>query len=50
LIDNEGTKWDIFGKAVDGPRTGIELKPTLSYISYWFAWGAFYPGAEIHGQ
>ncbi len=50
MIDQEGTKWDIFGRAVEGPRAGVELKPTLSYIAYWFAWAAFYPGAEIHGQ
>lgn len=50
MIDQEGTTWDIFGRAVDGPRAGVELKPTLSYIAYWFAWAAFYPGAEIHGQ
>lgn len=50
MADNEGTKWDILGKAVEGSRSGVELKPTRSYIAYWFAWGAFYPGAEIHGQ
>lgn len=50
MIDNEGTKWDLFGKAVAGQRVGLELKPTRSYIAYWFAWGTFFPDAEIHGQ
>lgn len=50
MIDNEGTQWDLFGKAVAGQRVGLELKPTRSYIAYWFAWGAFFPDAEIHGQ
>jgi hypothetical protein len=45
--DNEGTRWDVFGKAVSGPRTGSQLTPTLSYNAYWFAWAAFYPGADI---
>jgi hypothetical protein len=48
MTDNEGTKWDIFGNGVSGPRVGSRLTPTLSFISYWFAWVAFYPGAEIH--
>jgi hypothetical protein len=48
MKDNEGTSWDIFGIAVDGPRKGTRLIPADSFISYWFAWGAFFPGAEIH--
>jgi hypothetical protein len=50
MMDREGTKWDVFGRAVEGPRLGIELTPTVSYIAYWFAWGTFYPGIEVHGQ
>jgi len=48
MTDNEGTRWDIFGRAVSGPRAGTELKPVRSYIAYWFAWGAFFPGTEIY--
>ncbi len=48
MKDNEGTSWDIFGFAVDGSRKGTRLTPTDSFISYWFAWGAFFPGAEIN--
>lgn len=47
MMDNEGTKWDIFGNGISGPRAGIKLTPTSSFIAYWFAWAAFYPGAEI---
>lgn len=47
MVDGEGTRWDIFGRAVSGPRAGSQLTPTLSYNAYWFAWAAFYPGAEI---
>jgi hypothetical protein len=50
LIDNEGTKWDIFGNAVSGPRVGEKLIPARSFTAYWFAWAAFYPGAEIYSQ
>ncbi len=48
MVDNEGTKYDVFGKAVKGPRVGEQLKSTLSYVAYWFAWAAFNPGAEIY--
>ena len=50
LTDQEGNRWDILGYAVEGPRTGQRLSPTRSYMGYWFAWGAFYPQAEISGQ
>lgn len=50
MVDAGGTKWDIFGRAVEGPRRGEELQSVRSFTAYWFAWGAFYPGVEIHGQ
>jgi hypothetical protein len=48
MTDTEETRWDIFGRAVSGPRVGTELKPVRSYVAYWFAWGAFFPAAEIY--
>lgn len=48
MKDNEGTMWDIFGYAVEGPRAGIQLRQARSYVAYWFAWAAFFRGAEIH--
>ncbi len=48
MSDNEGNEWDLFGKAVKGPRIGQELNPTKSCMGYWFAFGAMYPGVEIH--
>jgi len=48
MVDGEGNKWNIFGEAVEGPREGIILKATKSFISYWFAWVAFYPNAVIY--
>jgi hypothetical protein len=47
LTDNEGNNWNIFGKAVSGPRTGQKLSKPLSYIAYWFAWAAFYPETDV---
>ncbi len=48
MEDTEGNQWDIFGRALSGPRTGEELEKTESYTAYWFAWAAFFPNAEIH--
>ncbi len=47
MTDNEGNQWNIFGEAVEGPRKGTALKPTQSFMGYWFAWGAFYLKPEI---
>jgi hypothetical protein len=48
MRDNEGSEWDIFGIAVSGARKGQRLQKTNSYVAYWFAWTAFFPGADIH--
>ncbi len=48
LLDDEGNTWDIFGKAVSGPRAGEQLAQTESYTSFWFAWATFFPGTELH--
>jgi hypothetical protein len=50
LQDQEGGLWDVFGRCVEGPRQGSFLTPLRSFTGYWFAWAAFYPGAEIYGQ
>ena len=48
MRDSEGNEWDLFGEAVSGPRKGEQLEKTNSYVAYWFAWTAFFPGSEIH--
>jgi len=45
--DDHGGKWNIFGEAVSGPHEGVRLSAVDSYMAYWFAWGAFWPGADI---
>lgn len=37
MEDQEGNKWDVFGKAIEGPRTGQRLRTAKSYSGYWFA-------------
>jgi hypothetical protein len=47
MVDNEGTQWDVFGVALNGPRAGTTLETVRSFNAYWFAWAAFYRGAEV---
>lgn len=47
MRDETGNQYDVFGYAVDGPDAGSRLTPVTSYIGYYFAWQAFYPGAPI---
>lgn len=42
MKDQEDNKWDILGRAVEGPREGEQLTHTLSYYGYEFAFGEFF--------
>jgi len=49
--EGTGSTWNLLtGTAVEGTMKGERLERTLSYNAYWFAWGAFWRGAEIYGQ
>lgn len=48
MIDNEGTSWDVTGKAISGPRVGEQLETVTQFMGYWFSWGAFYPDIVIY--
>jgi hypothetical protein len=50
MKDSEGTRWDIFGTAVSGPRIGERLKSATSYTGYWFGWADFYPSLQIYNN
>jgi len=47
MSDNEGSRYNIFGEAIDGPNSGKKLTPMNGIMGYWFSWAAFYPGLEI---
>ncbi len=48
LQDSGGNKWDVFGRAVEGPLTGERLTAGRSYTGYWYAWADFFPGLQLH--
>ncbi len=50
MKDDEGTTWDVFGRGIEGPQAGQQLTLPRTYIAYWFAWGAFFPEAEIYSD
>jgi hypothetical protein len=45
--DKTGTRWNILGKGMDGPRTGEFLSPVHVEQGFWFAMSAAYPGIEL---
>lgn len=47
LTDNEGNTWDVFGRAVNGPRKGQKLETIPQMMGYWFSFAAFYPEIEL---
>ncbi len=42
MRDDQGSDWNIFGLAVNGPREGVQLGKLDVCIGYWFSFGAFY--------
>lgn len=50
MEDQMGNIWDLFGGAIDGPLKGERLQTLTSYMGYWYAFGAFFPGVEIYDR
>lgn len=48
MQDNEGNKWDLFGEAVEGPRSGERLIPARSYSGYWYGFRDMFNQPEIY--
>jgi hypothetical protein len=47
MLDQEGNKWTLFGRAVEGPRSGSELPVLRSYTGYWFSFADMFSNVEI---
>jgi hypothetical protein len=48
MEDEEGNKWDVFGEAQSGPRSGEKLQYVDQMIGYWFSFPSFYEGLKLY--
>jgi len=42
------TRWNLLGRALQGPLVGPRLRPIPHVDAFWFAWAAFNPSTSIH--
>jgi len=47
MRDNLGNKYDILGRALEGPNLGSRLSSPPAYFAHQFAWDLFYPNKYI---
>ena len=49
VVDVEtGSEWRMDGRAISGPLEGQSLAPIEeAFVSFWFAWPAFYPDTDL---
>ena len=45
-----GTRWNLEGKAEEGPLVGKELPRMDSHMSQWYGWVSYFPQTTIYGQ
>lgn len=48
--EQTGTKWTLWGKAVEGPLTGQSLNHLIHHQFFWFAWSTFNPDGEVYSD
>ncbi|MEM8524090.1 MAG: DUF3179 domain-containing (seleno)protein [Bacteroidota bacterium] len=48
MLDEEGNEWDIFGRAIKGPRQGQQLVSMSSTMGYWFSFSPFFEKVDIY--
>lgn len=48
MKDTDSNYYDLAGRIIEGPDMGEKLERPLSFLGFWFSWGAFYPGIEIY--
>lgn len=48
LEDETGTRWDVFGEAVSGPRKGEKLESPHNYVALDWAWDLLYDLVRHH--
>ena len=45
-----GTRWNVEGKAEEGPLAGRQLARLDSHMSQWYGWASYFPQTTIYGQ
>jgi len=45
-----GTRWNIEGRAVEGPLSGRSLERIDSHLSQWYGWVSYFPDTSIFGS
>jgi hypothetical protein len=45
--DQTGSIWDFAGRAIEGPLTGTQLERAPSRVTFWYAFVAAFPEAEL---
>lgn len=48
MVDNQGSRWDMFGYALDGPNKGQNLVSPDFYVAKYWAWKSFYDNLRVH--
>ncbi|MGJ3236018.1 DUF3179 domain-containing protein [Marivirga sp.] len=48
MEDDEGNKWNVFGEAKEGSRTGEKLPYADQMIGYWFSFPSFYEDLKLY--
>jgi hypothetical protein len=48
--EQTGSRWEISGRAAEGPLAGRQLRYLHSGVEEFHIWGAFHPGTEVFGE
>lgn len=49
ILDKEsGSRWNLFGEAVEGPLAGTKLRQLQAFPHFFFAWAAFNPDTILY--
>jgi hypothetical protein len=49
IVDEQtGSRWDLFGRALEGELAGAQLEAVVSINHFWFSWAAFRPDTQIY--